>query len=136
MDQVAIDKKVEQAEELVHTYGALLARLKHVNTALPESLLPASRDQLRQAIQTLLWEVDGMDMAARNGLVQAYVYLEQFLPDKQVEILAKGQAALQSADLQHEYWDCITEANEIVTRIKVAMENAMQEMRIYLPHSK
>ena len=132
MDQAAIDKKVEQAEELVHTYGALLARLKHVNTALPASLLPCEKDQLRQAIQTLLWELDELDHESRNGLVQAYVYLEQFLPDEQVEILARGQAAIQSADPEHEDWLFANEANDIVTQIKVAMENAMQDMRIFL----
>ena len=136
MDQVAIDKKLEQAESIVHVYGDLLARLKHVNTALPQSLLAHDKETIRQAIQTLLWELEGMDDELRNGLVQAYVYLEQFIPDNKVEILARGQAALQSADPEHDYWQYATEANDIVTQIKVAMENAMQDMRIFLDKDK
>jgi len=136
MDQVAIAKKVEQAEYIVHTYGELLARLKHVNTAQSESLLPAGKDEIRQSIQTLLWELNDLSGEARNsainGLVQAYVYLEQFLPNDRVEIFARGQAAIQSADPEHEDWKYADEANEIVTQIKVAMENALEDMRIYM----
>ena len=132
MDQAAIDKKIEQAQNIVNTYGQLLARLKHVNTALPQSLLPTRKDEIKQAIQTLLWELDHLDDQTRSGLVQAYVYLEQFIPDDKVEILAHGQAAIQSADPEHNDWLYADEANDIVTQIKVAMENAMDEMRIYL----
>ena len=136
MDQVAIDKKVEHAENIVHTYGELLARLKHVNTALPVSLLPASKDEIKQSIQTLIWELNDVTGEARNGalngLIQAYVYLEQFLPDEKVEILARGQAAIQSADPEHADWPYADEANNIVTQIKVAMENAVEDMRIFI----
>ena len=86
MDQVAIDKKIKRAESIVNTYGALLNNLKHVNTALPVSLLPYKKEIIKQAIQTLLWELDDLDGITRNSLVQAYVYLEQFLPDEKVEI--------------------------------------------------
>jgi hypothetical protein len=133
MDQVAIDKKIEQAESIVNTYGALLNNLKHVNTALSVSLLPDKKDVIKQAIQTLLWELEGLDDITRNSLVQGYVFLEQFLPEDQVEILARGQAAIQSADPEHEDWAYADQANSIVTNIKVAMENALQEMSIYLP---
>ncbi len=136
MDQVSIDKKVVKAENIVHTYGELLAGLKHVNTALSISLLPASKDEIQQSIQTLIWALNDVSGEARsgalNGLVQAYVYLEQFLPDDRVEILARGQAAIQSADPEHEDWLYADEANYIVTQIKVAMENAVEDMRIYM----
>jgi len=136
MDQVAIDKKIKRAESIVNTYGALLNNLKHVNTALPVSLLPYKKEIIKQAIQTLLWELDDLDGITRNSLVQAYVYLEQFLPDEKVEILARGQAAIQSADPEHEDWQYADQANNIVTQIKVAMEDAMQDMRIYLQPQK
>lgn len=132
MDQVAIDKKVDQAESIVNTYGALLNNLKHVNTALPESLLPFNKDIIKQAIHTLLWELEDLDDITRNSLIQGYVFLEQFLPDEKVEILARGQAAIQSADPEHHDWQYADQANNIVTEIKVSMENAMQDMRIYL----
>lgn len=136
MDQVAIDKKIEQAESIVNAYGALLNNLKHVNTALPESLLPNRKETIKQAIQTLLWELEDLDEITRNSLVQAYVFLEQFLPDAKVEILARGQAAIQSADPNHDDWQFADQANSIVTEIKVSMENAMQDIGIYLHPDK
>lgn len=136
MDQVATDKKIEQAESIVNTYGELLNRLKHVNTALSESLLPAKKETIKQAIQTLLWELEGLDAITRNSLIQGYVFLEQFLPEDKVEILVRGQAAIQSADPDHEDWPYADQANDIVTGIKVSMENAMQELSIYIPKQK
>lgn len=124
--------KIEHAEHIVNSYGAILARLKHVNTALPASLLPNSKDEIKEAIQTLLWEVADCDNEVRSGLIQAYVYLEQFIPDNKVEILARGQAAIQSADPEHDDWQFADEANRIVTQIKVAMEDAMNDMRLFL----
>lgn len=131
MDSIVPDK-IEHAEHIVNSYGAILARLKHVNTALPASLLPNSKDEIKEAIQTLLWEVADCDNEVRSGLIQAYVYLEQFIPDNKVEILARGQAAIQSADPEHDDWQFADEANRIVTQIKVAMEDAMNDMRLFL----
>lgn len=131
MDQIA-NNKLEQAESIVNAYGAILARLKHVNTALPISLLPHSKDRIKQAIQTLLWEIEDVDTDVRGGLIQAFVYLEQFIPDNKVEVLARGQAAIQSADPDHGDWKYADEANRIVTQIKVAMEEALEEMRIFI----
>lgn len=136
MDQVATDKKIEQAENIVNTYGDLLNKLKHVNTALSVSLLPAKKETIKQAIQTLLWELEGLDAITRNSLIQGYVFLEQFLPEDKVEILVRGQAAIQSADPDHEDWPYADQANDIMTDIKVSMENAMQELSIYIPKQK
>lgn len=125
-------ERLEAAERIVSAYGTLLARLKHVNTALPNSLLPYPKNEIKQAIQTLLWECDGLDHSVHNSLVQAYVYLEQFVSDRKVEVVARGQAAIQSADPEHPDWGYADEANRIITQIKIDMEDAVQEMRLYL----
>ena len=132
MDQAVTDDKVQQAEAVVNAYGAILAKLKHVNTALPYSLLPYDKDTIKQAIHTLLWEIDEMDNDIKSGLVQAYVFLEQFIPDDKVVILARGQAAIQSADPERDDWYYADEANNILVQIKVAMEDAMREMRLFV----
>lgn len=131
MDQIA-SNKIEHAETIVNSYGAILVKLKHVNTALPDSLLPYPKQQIKEAIHTLLMEIEDVDTEVRSGLIQAYVYLEQFIPDSKVEILAHGQAAIQSADPEHDDWKFADEANRIVTQVKVAMEEAMDDMRIFL----
>jgi hypothetical protein len=129
--QDTIVDKLASAERIVSAYGVVLAKLKHVNTVLPISLLPYSKSDIKQAIQTLLWEFDDIDPAVRNSLIQGYVYLEQFIPDGKVEIVAHGQAAIQSADPEHPDWQYADEANRIITQIKMDMEDAMQDMRIY-----
>ena len=134
MDQIA-DNKILKAENIVNAYGAILAKLEHVNTALPISLLPYDKDTIKEAIQTLLWEIDDVDTDVRGGLIQAFVYLEQFIPDNKVEILARGQAAIQSADPDHGDWKYADEANRIITQIKIAMEDALNEMRIFIKPS-
>lgn len=125
--------KIEQAQSIVNDYGVVLARLKHVNTALPNSLLPHDKASIQKAIHTLLWELDDLSPGIKDGLIQAYVYLEQFIPNQQVEILARGQAAIQSADPEHIDWIYADDASRIVNEIKLAMENALAEMRIFLP---
>jgi hypothetical protein len=134
MDQIA-DDKIQQAENIVNAYGAVLAKLTAVNTALPVSLLPYSKEKIKEAIQTLLWEIEDADTDVRGGLIQAFVYLEQFIPDNKVEILTRGQAAIQSADPDHSDWKFADEANRIITQIKVAMEEALEEMRIFIKPS-
>lgn len=126
---------VESAERIVSAYGAMLARLTQVNMALPNSLLPYPKNEIKQAIQTLLWEFDDLDDRVRNSLIQGYVYLEQFIPDNKVEVVALGQAAIESANPEHPNWRYADEANRIITQIKMAMEDAMQDMRIYLDAS-
>lgn len=127
--------KLASADRIVSAYGEVLAHLKHVNTALPSSLLPYPKTEIKQAIQTLLWEFEDIDHAVRNSLIQAYVYLEQFIADNKVAIVAHGQAAIQSADPEHPDWHYADEANRIITQIKMDMEEAMQDMRIYLDPS-
>jgi hypothetical protein len=135
MQQTTVDK-LELAEHMVSAYGAVLARLKHVNTVLPSSLLPHPKSDIKQAIQTLLWEIDDLDQNVRNSLIQGYVYLEQFIPDREVETVASGQAALQSADPAHADWVHADEANRIIAQIKMNMEDAMQDMRLYLDSTR
>ncbi len=137
MDQAVVDKKIEQAQTVVNAYGAILARLKHVNTALPISLLPHDKETIRDAINLLLWELDGeADEQIMSGLVQAYVFLEQFIPDNKVEILARGQAALQSADPEHHDWHYADEAGDIVVQIKLAMEEAIKDMSLFVKSTR
>lgn len=123
---------LEIANHIVSAYGDVLAKIVQVNTALPASVLPYPRSEIKQAIQTLLWEIEDMDQSLRNSLVQAYVYLEQFISDNKVEIVTQGLAAIESADPKHPDWQYADEASRIITQIKINMEEAMQDMRIYL----
>lgn len=123
---------IEDAQQIVNAYGALLSKLGVVNTGYPQSLLPYTKEQIQQAIQTLLWEFDATEIEVRDSLAQAYVFLEQFIPDSLAEVLNKGQAALRSGDPHHRNWDCVDEAGQIMAQIKLAMENALQDLQLFL----
>ncbi len=129
----SVTSNIENAEQIVHAYGELLSDLNEVGTAYPLSLLPHDKDFIRQAIITLLWEVDGMAADVRAGLTSGYVYLEQFIPDRQYAALVKGQTAVQSGNLNHSDWFFADEASTIMVQIKAAMENALVEMRLFSP---
>lgn len=131
MHLAAIDN-IEHAQQVVNAYGALLSKLGVVNTGYPQSLLPYSKEQIKQAIQILLWEFDESETEVRDSLAQAYVFLEQFIPDLQADVLNKGQAALRSGDPHHRNWDCADEAGQIMAQIKLAMENALQDVQLFL----
>lgn len=122
---------IKKAEYIVHAYGELLADLDEVATAYPVSLLPFEKDSIRQAILSLFWEIDEMAPEIRTGLSSAYVFLEQFIPDRQYGTLVKGQAAIKSGDVNHHDWIFAADANQIMVQIKTAMENALSDMQLF-----
>lgn len=125
-------QKLEQAHNIVNAYGKIFADLQQVNAAIPQSLLPYEKSQIKEAIHSLLWELgdSDKDFKIRDSLIHAYVYLEQFIPDDQVLILKRGQSAIESGDPQHMDWECVNEANHIMTQIKIEMENALQDLNL------
>ncbi len=122
---------IEKAEHIVNAYGELLADLDEVAMAYPLSLLPFEKDFIRQAILSLLWEIDELAPEIRTGLSSAYVFLEQFIPDRQYGTLVKGQAAIKSGDINHHDWIFADDANQIMLQIKAAMENALADMHLF-----
>lgn len=127
-----IADKLAEAEHIIHAYGQLLAQLDNANNAHSELLLPHDKIIIKQAIQTLLWELEDAEPKIRDSLSQAYVFLEQFIPAAKVDILAKGQAALRSSDPHHADWVHADEAGRILSQIKIAMEDALEDLRIFL----
>ena len=127
-----IADKLAEAELIVHAYGQLLSQLNEANNAHSELLLPHDKAIIKQAIQTLLWELEDAEPNVRDSLAQAYVFLEQFIPLAKVDILAKGQAALQSSAPNHADWAYVDEAGRILSQMKVAMEDALDDLRIFL----
>lgn len=128
-----LEHKLADAERIVNAYGELLARIKQAAYAHPLSLLPHDKEQIRQAIHTLLWELEDADEQIRNSLVQAYVYLAQFIPDSQVEVLERGQKVMRSQERgERSDLDYAEEAHRIMYHIKWEMEQAMEDMRLFL----
>jgi hypothetical protein len=69
------------ATKVVRDYGKVLAEVIPGVHGLPESLLPHSKDQIRNAIFMLLENLEPEHNALKESLARGYVYLAQFVPD-------------------------------------------------------
>jgi hypothetical protein len=112
------------ATKVVADYGKVLAQVQPGLHGLPESLLPHSKAQIRNAILMLLENLEPEHTALKESLARGYVYLAQFVPDADAAILtAPGvnpTAALAAGN---------EPAMRLLNRIKVDMERALEELQ-------
>jgi len=127
------EQNLNTAQNIVTEYGHLLAQLDSNSYAHPLSRLPYDKDEIKSAIHLLLWELHGQNQNISNSLAQSYVYLAQFIDDTEAETVSRGQAVLQSSDLDPEELIYADQAVVIINRIKVEMENLMQDIKTFLP---
>ncbi|HEX7111308.1 MAG TPA: hypothetical protein VF216_02610 [Mizugakiibacter sp.] len=114
------------ATRLVSDYGKVLARVHPDVYGLPESLLPHPKARIRDAIRLLLEQLPADQPELREGLMRGYVYLAQFVPDKEAAIIAQGQAALSGGGNDE---SAAEPATRLINRIKLDMERALEEVR-------
>lgn len=126
------EAQLKQAEEIVNAYGKVLAQLDAGNYGHPVSLLPYERDEIKSAIQLLLWELEGENQDICNSLAQSYVYLAQFVPDDEADIIAEGQRFLLSSDFDDMHIEEAGEAARIINRIKLEMEEMILDVRKFM----
>lgn len=126
------EQNLKTAQDIVTEYGHLLAQLDSSTYAHPLSTLPYAKDEIKSAIHILLWELHGQNQAISNSLAQSYVYLAQFVDDSEAETVARGQAVLQSSDLDPAELIYADQAAVIINRIKVEMENLIQDLKGFL----
>lgn len=134
MDEAGHEAKIRAAEKILNEYGAVLSEVTPSISGLPASLLPHDRDTIKEAIQLLLWELGDGDERLRDGLIQGYVFLGQFIPDHEANIAAQGQQVLRSADPESDDWAQADQAARIANRIKLDMESLLEEITLLLGH--
>ena len=114
------------ATKVVTDYGKVLAHVQPGLHGLPESLLPHSRAQIRNAIFMLLENLEPEHTALKESLARGYVYLAQFIPDDDAAVLTKGGLAQKTTvDANSE------PAMRLINRIKVDMERALEELHAF-----
>ena len=126
------EQQLKDAEQIVSAYGKVLAQLDGTNYGHPLSLLPCDRDEIKSAIQLLLWELEGDDRDICNSLAQSYVYLAQFIPDNEAQIIAAGQRTLSSSNFDDDHLEAADEAARIINRIKLEMEEMILDVRKFM----
>lgn len=126
-------QNLKTAQSMVNDYGHLLAQLEGTSYAHPISILPHSKADIKNAIQLLLWELQGEDDAICGSLAQSYVFLAQFIEDDEASIVQRGQAVLQSSDLDPEELKYADQAALIINRVKLEMESLMADVKAFIP---
>ncbi len=131
---------IEQAENIVGEYGKLLSGTEPSIYGIPLSLLPYEKEQIKIAIQTLILAIGKEDKKIYDGLIQAYVYLAQFIEDEKVDIAEKGRIILEKEPSDNENatsqdtddLELANQAVQTINRIKTDMENLMSEISLLI----
>lgn len=133
---------IEKAETIVSEYGKLLSSTEPSLYGIAISRLPYDKEQIKIAIQTLLLALDKNDEKIQDGLIQAYVYLAQFIEDEKVSIAESGREVLEKepADNNNESseekatkdLELANQAVQTINGIKIDMENLMNEIRLII----
>lgn len=116
------------ATKVVRDYGKVLAEVIPGVHGLPESLLPHSKSQIRSAIFMLLENLEPEHTALKESLARGYVYLAQFVPDLDAQVLERRNetpALSTHADANSE------SAMRLINRIKLDMERALEDLRAF-----
>ena len=115
------------ATRVVRDYGKVLAEVIPGVHGLPESLLPHSKDQIRNAIAMLLENLEPEHTALKESLARGYVYLAQFVPDADAAVLGNASGDRGSAQADSDG----VSAMRLINRIKVDMERALEDLRAF-----
>ena len=114
------------ATKVVSDYGKVLAEVMPGVHGVPESLLPHSKAQIRSAIAMLLENLEPEHTALKESLARGYVYLAQFVPDEDAAVLTRSPSrSAAQVDASNE------SAMRLINRIKLDMERALEELRVY-----
>lgn len=134
---------IELAEDIVGEYGKLLSSTEPSIYGISLSLLPYDKEQIKIAIQTLILAVNKEDQKIHDGLIQAYVYLAQFIEDDKVEIAKQGRIILEKEASEQDInstsakntddLELANQAVQTINRIKTEMENLMSEISLLIP---
>lgn len=124
----------EQAEIIISEYGKLLSATNPSIYGVPISQLPYEKEQIKIAIQILILTVDKADEKIQDSLIQAYVYLAQFIEDEKVKIAENGRTILEkeTAEKNIEDLELANQAVQTINGIKSDMENLMNEIRLLI----
>lgn len=106
------------ATKVVTDYGRVLAQVQPGLHGVPESLLPHSKAQIRDAIVMLLQHLEPEHTALRESLARGYVYLAQFVPDAEAGALDNSAGTAPNS----------IPAMRLMNRIKLDMERALEEL--------
>ena len=121
---------INQAHIIVGNYGKLLASIEPSIYGTPQSSLPYNKEEIKEAIQVILISLGKENPEIKDSLIQAYVYLAQFIADEDAAVAQNGKAVLESSHHEQQVLELANQAIRIISGIKAEMENLMAEIRL------
>lgn len=115
------------ATRVTEDFGQLLSSLDNTGYAYPKSLLPHKKERIEEALRTLL-QTPGITSEVRESLMQAFVYLSQFVDDETAEIISREQRNIAPQESPREVKDLHLDeqAMRAINTIKLNMESALK----------
>jgi hypothetical protein len=133
--------EIRKAEQLVQEYGRVLERTASMVYGAPQSLLPYSKDEIKQAIRLALLPLEASRRGSgdpelehmREMLRVGYVELARFIPDEEAKIASMGQSAIDSGDVNHPGWEFFKRTLQILKRISEDQKLLLDELNRFFP---
>jgi len=128
-------QQLEFAEKALAAYGKLLATIEPSFYGLPLSKLPYTITEIKDSIYLLLNTIDNQNQQIIDSLTNAYMYLGQFIPDDEIVTVQHALGNLSDSTKASPDTDDIEQAGFITSKIKIKMENNLEEIQLYLSES-
>lgn len=125
-------QQLEFSEKVISAYGKLLSSMEPSFYGLPLSKLPYTITEIKDAIYTVLNAVDTDDKKIIESLTNAYMFLGQFISDDEILTVKQAMNNLTHSNNPSSDTKDIEQAGFITSKIKLRMENNLEEIQLFL----
>lgn len=125
-------QQLEFAEKALAAYGKILAAIEPSFYGLPLSSLPYTINEIKDSIYAVLNTIDTSDKQIIDSLTNAYMFLGQFISDDEILIVQQALGNLKDSSKASPDTSNIEQAGFITSRIKIKMENNLEEIQLFL----
>ncbi len=125
-------QQLESAEKIISAYGKVLATMEPSFYGLPLSKLPFTITEIKDSIYYILNALDGNNPEIKDSLVNAYVFLGQFVPDDEVSTVQQALGIFKGSSQSSSDATNIEQAGFITSKIKLRMEDNLEEIQLFL----
>jgi len=125
-------QQLEFSEKVISAYGKLLSTMEPSFYGLPQSKLPYTITEIKDAIHTILNVISDEDKKIIDSLTNAYMFLGQFISDDEILTVEQALGNLKNVDKASNNTKDIEQAGFITSKIKLRMENNLEEIQLFL----
>jgi len=125
-------QQLDAAEKVISAYGKILAIKEPSFYGLPMSELPFTITEIKDAIYCILNVLEDDKQDIRESLTNAYIFLGQFISDDEILTVQQALDTLKNSTQAPSDATNIEQAGFITSKIKLQMENNLEEIQLFL----